>query len=338
MLLNGTLDAYIDGELSPEEAAEIRALLEGRPDWNAYVEDAFAIREAFPSWEDTEVPQGFAESVISALPERRRRPRRWMRWAMPLAACLCLAALVQGSGLLRPKGGSGSAPETALTAAPREAPEEHMEESAVEQPMPEEFMEVQSAASADGGGVRPEPSRETVQSTEDWNEFSAAGGGASARKTVPSRGAGAQTPAASEGLPRESAGAVESENGGAENGTYDMADDNAYDDYEGGIMETEETEEEEDPEEDPALSTDAAWEAGVPWEQEVDLVLPPEAAYLLSAWKETEILPSGTLYILTDWEYSELLDELWGADLGAYADESLLSRERVAVFVWLDRD
>ena len=42
------LDLYVDGELSGEEAARVRAHLESCPSCQAYVDGALAIRAAFP--------------------------------------------------------------------------------------------------------------------------------------------------------------------------------------------------------------------------------------------------------------------------------------------------
>ena len=54
------LDLYVDGELSPDDMDRVRAHLETCSGCRAYVDDALAIRAAFPDVEDTEVPTGFA--------------------------------------------------------------------------------------------------------------------------------------------------------------------------------------------------------------------------------------------------------------------------------------
>ena len=46
------LDPYLDGELSPEDAARVREHLAGCDRCRAYVQAALAIRDAFPAAED----------------------------------------------------------------------------------------------------------------------------------------------------------------------------------------------------------------------------------------------------------------------------------------------
>ena len=50
------LDPFVDGELSPEEMARVQAHLDECPACRTYVDDALAIRAAFPDAEDAEVP------------------------------------------------------------------------------------------------------------------------------------------------------------------------------------------------------------------------------------------------------------------------------------------
>ena len=98
------LDLYVDGELSPEDMDRVRSHLETCPGCRAYVDDALAIRAAFPDVEDTEVPTGFAESVMSAVQaaaqERPAAPqakkRHWGRVLLPLAACCAIVILLHG--------------------------------------------------------------------------------------------------------------------------------------------------------------------------------------------------------------------------------------------------
>ncbi len=115
------LDPYVDGELSGEEAARVRAHLADCPGCIAYVEDALAIRAAFAEIEDMEPPENFTGGVMAAIEalesEReaeRRPPSRTMGWKkvlLPLAACFALVAVLRyGSA----QGGDAAAP----TAAP----------------------------------------------------------------------------------------------------------------------------------------------------------------------------------------------------------------------------
>lgn len=94
------LDLYVDGELPPAEAERVQAHLETCGVCRSYVDDIQAIRAAFPTIEDTPVPEGFADGVMAAIragkaPRKRRSAPRWARVALPLAACLAIFAVVQ---------------------------------------------------------------------------------------------------------------------------------------------------------------------------------------------------------------------------------------------------
>lgn len=102
------LDAFIDGELSAQEAEEVREHLALCADCRAYVSDALAMRDAFPDIEETVVPDGFAESVLSALPPRQIPWRaQWKKFVLPLAACLAVFLLVRGLPRIGESTGSG---------------------------------------------------------------------------------------------------------------------------------------------------------------------------------------------------------------------------------------
>ena len=96
------LDPYIDGELSPEEAARVREHLAVCGRCREYVQAALAIRDAFPAVEDVEVPAGFTDEVMAAVrmdkARRKRRRTRWSRRLLPLAAC-CAIVVLAVSGL-----------------------------------------------------------------------------------------------------------------------------------------------------------------------------------------------------------------------------------------------
>ena len=94
------LDAYVDGELPLEEMMRVQAHLDSCPGCQAYVDDALAIRAAFPDVEETEVPEGFAESVSAAIragaaPQRKKRTP-WTKVLAPLAACCAVVVLLAG--------------------------------------------------------------------------------------------------------------------------------------------------------------------------------------------------------------------------------------------------
>lgn len=91
------LDAYLDGELSPEERSQVQAHLETCPDCRAYLAQWEFLRGRFPTIEDTVVPDGFADGVLKAIragtaPQTKHRTFRWKPLLAPIAACLLLVA------------------------------------------------------------------------------------------------------------------------------------------------------------------------------------------------------------------------------------------------------
>ena len=109
------LDLYADGELTAEETARVADHLTRCPGCAAYVDVILAIRAAFPDVEDTPVPEDFSRRVMEAVAAHpRTAPKKrtpWLRAALPLAACLAVAILLQSGTLQRliPAGaGSGS--------------------------------------------------------------------------------------------------------------------------------------------------------------------------------------------------------------------------------------
>lgn len=114
------LDPYVDGELSGEEASRVRTHLADCPGCRAYVEDALAIRAAFPVIENAALPENFAGGVMAAVAALEgapaaggRPPRRavhWKRVLLPLAACFALVAVLRHSPV---QGGSAAAPAAA---------------------------------------------------------------------------------------------------------------------------------------------------------------------------------------------------------------------------------
>lgn len=91
------LDAFLDGALAPEEEAALQAHLDICPDCQAYRDAVLAIRDAFPTAEETEVPPGFADGVMAAirLDSRKKRKTHWGRVLAPLAACLALVVALR---------------------------------------------------------------------------------------------------------------------------------------------------------------------------------------------------------------------------------------------------
>lgn len=142
------LDPYVDGELEVEEMLLVQEHLETCPACRAYVDDALAIRAAFPGVEETEVPEGFAGAVLERIraqgqtrtavpvaPVKKRRTAPWIRTALPLAACCAIVILLaQGplTGVRSTKSVAGGE-VTADTAAPAEAMDDDAPEAAPEE-------------------------------------------------------------------------------------------------------------------------------------------------------------------------------------------------------------
>ena len=85
------------------------------------MDDALAIRAAFPLAEDTAVPDGFAEGVMERVKASpRRRPAR--RWGKPLASLAACCAIVLLLAPLLSGGKKAEAP--AMAAATADAPSE----------------------------------------------------------------------------------------------------------------------------------------------------------------------------------------------------------------------
>ena len=96
------LDAFVDGELTDAEMAEVQAHLAECPGCQAYVDDALAIRADFPTAESTELPADFTDHIMQAVaktPQSRPKTQPWGKLAAA-AACLAVIVLVQyGAGL-----------------------------------------------------------------------------------------------------------------------------------------------------------------------------------------------------------------------------------------------
>lgn len=93
------LDAFVDGECSPEEDRRVRAHLNACPGCQNYVNMALAMREAFSDAGDVEVPEDFAAGVMAAIRSgaapRVRKKVPWKRALISLAACCAIAVLLR---------------------------------------------------------------------------------------------------------------------------------------------------------------------------------------------------------------------------------------------------
>lgn len=169
------LDPYVDGELTAEEMAQVRVHLEICPGCRAYVDDALAIRAAFPAAEETRVPEGFAEGVMerirsdaAAAEERKKRNdrknirRRWTGTLAALAACFAVVLLVRGGPHSLKNGGGAvpagdaSAPAAYVAGVPEAQAETgaaYDEEEALAEPMEEP--EAAEDAASETGGAQP---------------------------------------------------------------------------------------------------------------------------------------------------------------------------------------
>lgn len=203
------LDLYVDGELSPEDMDRVRAHLETCSGCRAYVDDALAIRAAFPDVEDTEVPAGFAGGVMSAVQaaaqERPAAPqakkRHWGRVLLPLAACCAIVILLHGvtgskNSPVEFATASSSATDTATTESESIA---ETEEAAAEAPA-----ETPADGAADGGAA---PETRVAFTTSDAGTCASVNDQASS-KALPETGvveapAGAAVPEAQAAEPEE---------------------------------------------------------------------------------------------------------------------------------------
>lgn len=91
------LDAFVDGELSSEDMQAVQDHLNTCPDCRAYVDSALAIRAAFPTVEDTPVPEGFADGVMEAIQAQsapqKKQSQPWKKLLLPLAACIAIVVV-----------------------------------------------------------------------------------------------------------------------------------------------------------------------------------------------------------------------------------------------------
>ena len=91
------LDAFVDGELTSDEMIQVQAHLDECPACQAYVDDALAIRAAFPTEDTVLLPADFSENVMRSVakaPQSRPKKQPWGKLAAA-AACLAVIVLVQ---------------------------------------------------------------------------------------------------------------------------------------------------------------------------------------------------------------------------------------------------
>lgn len=94
------LDSFLDGELPPDQMLRVQSHLDACPACRDYVDGALTLRAAFPSVEDADVPEGFAENVMERVRASTPKPaalhrRRWMSAVAALAACCAIVILLR---------------------------------------------------------------------------------------------------------------------------------------------------------------------------------------------------------------------------------------------------
>lgn len=142
------LDAFAEGDLFTEDMIRVQQHLNNCPDCQAYLEDLLTIRSAFPSVEDTVVPEGFSAKVMAAVaatPQETapakpavsgKKKTPWVRIMAPLAACCAIVILLQSNPI-------GSFKTAKQEAAPAAA-----SDMAVTEEAPAEEAKVETAAEA----------------------------------------------------------------------------------------------------------------------------------------------------------------------------------------------
>ena len=93
------LSAFVDGELTEEERAEVLAHVSECEECRRLLGELTALHAALGELEDEDVPEGFTEGVMAAVraekaaakPQAKKRSA-WRRW-MPMAACAAIVAL-----------------------------------------------------------------------------------------------------------------------------------------------------------------------------------------------------------------------------------------------------
>ena len=178
------LDAFVDGELTAAEMAEVQAHLAECPGCQAYVDDALAIRADFPTADSTELPADFTDHIMQAVaktPQSRPKTQPWGKLAAA-AACLAVIVLVQyGAGLSSRNTSNEAAAYTADCAAAESTVERSADASSGDdadscQPMDSADDSGESDSVAAGSG---EPDSVAADSTQQANKSESTDGTAS---------------------------------------------------------------------------------------------------------------------------------------------------------------
>ena len=115
------ISAELDGEITPEESAALRAHLEQCETCRRYREALQALSRLTQTEEA--VPEGFAAFVMGALPERIPRRRQFRRWAGLAAALVLVAGLTWLTGRGLRSGAAATADKQNYSVAVQEMPD-----------------------------------------------------------------------------------------------------------------------------------------------------------------------------------------------------------------------
>ena len=168
------LSAFVDGELTEEERAEVLAHVSECEKCRRLLGELTALHAALGELEDEDVPAGFTEGVMAAVraekaakkPQAKKRST-WRRW-MPMAACAAIVALA--AAVTIPRTAMKQEANDAAPAAPAAQEDQAMFSMAAppSDPLPDTDAEVEY----------PEQRCETVQSSPYYDRQL---GGAAAR-------------------------------------------------------------------------------------------------------------------------------------------------------------
>ena len=155
------LSAFVDGELTEEERAEVLAHVSECEKCRRLLGELTALHAALGELEDEDVPAGFTEDVMAAVraekaakkPQTKKRSA-WRRW-MPMAACAAIVALA--AAVTIPRTAMKQEANDAAPAAPAAQEDQAMFSMAAppSDPLPDTDAEVEY----------PEQRCETVQSS-----------------------------------------------------------------------------------------------------------------------------------------------------------------------------
>lgn len=154
------LSAFVDGELTEEERAEVLAHVSECEKCRRLLGELTALHAALGELEDEDVPAGFTEGVMAAVraekaakkPQTKKRSA-WRRW-MPMAACAAIVALA--AAVTIPRTAMKQEANDAAPAAPAAQEDQAMfSMAAPSDPLPDTDAEVEY----------PEQRCETVQSS-----------------------------------------------------------------------------------------------------------------------------------------------------------------------------